>query len=155
MLHLHSTVYILKWPDRVAEWKSKGHVPDSCKIMGANEPDQWFTQPDVSGEDVLYPFQDFVHILTNTRAHICHGGYKYANVIREAWEKAAKELSETDPKNPLSLSYVEDGLDIQSMYVAKSFFTEKVEAIMRKNGDYEAVEFCKVMRQWFKVGLKS
>ena len=58
-LHKQALVIIsctLMWPSVVKRRKQENFFKDNIKIEGTNEePDQWFTQPDVSEGNPLYP----------------------------------------------------------------------------------------------------
>ena len=143
-------ICVLKWPERIKQWKRDGMISDTCKVANLNQPQQWYSQPEIlDNGEAVYSFLDFHHLFTNTRCHIARKGYVAANINRDAWMKVAKK--EKDNKSGLNIAFVEDVIDPQSNTVAKTFFSEAVEKEMRKNGDVTEANFCQIMREWYSA----
>ena len=139
----------LKWPETIAMWKEEAVITDECKVVGLNEPGQWYTQPEMFDGEPLYSFIDFHHLLTNTRCHIARHGYPDAGIDREAWLTVARK--EKENMTGLNIAFVDDVIDPQNNSVAKTFFSHEVEDVMRGNGDLNEASFCHEIRSWYEA----
>ena len=82
-------------------------------------------------------------MLTRVRRKTCAGGIEGLN--NEPWMKVAKQ--KTTLLTPIM---VEDISDPMSVSMAKTHFSESVEKQMRKNGDDQAADLCRHIRQWWE-----
>lgn len=71
------------------------------------------------------------------------------SIKSEAWHKVAKDSKSN--KTGLNISYVEDLVDAQSNAIAQLTLSERVEDIMRKNGDMNEAIFCSLMGNWYEA----
>ena len=147
---LNVVLCTLLWPRKISDWYKKGFFPNKTEILGTDQTVTWLTQPerDQDGQPV-FTLLDFHHLLTNTRCHIGRSGYPSAGIRRDAWVKVAEE--ERTNHTGLNLAFVEDGIDPQSNSVAQLFFSQKVEKVMRENGDMAEAEFAANMRDWYSA----
>jgi hypothetical protein len=134
----------MKWHNAIIEWKEKAVIKDNVKLAGTSEPDSWFCQPEMKGDQPCLYIPDAHHLLTNTRTKVCSSGMKEAGIKREAWLCTAKSN-----KTPLNIAMVEDLIDKQRNSFAQTTFCEEVETIMRKLGYVNEAYFCHLIRNWY------
>ena len=130
----------LKWPGLIEKWKANGLYQDNCKVEGLNEPDKWFTQPEIFRGKALFSFLDFHYLITNGRCHIARNGYPGAGISKYAWQKVAQ--NERQSNTGLNLAFVDDVADPQSNSAAKIYFSEEVQNVMTENADTNEAHFC-------------
>ena len=82
---------------------------------------------------------DATHLLTRLRRHCSKGNVE--GMSKQAWLNVAK-----GGRTFLSPVMVEDVIDLMSVAMARTHFSDSVENEMRINGDFQTAYFCKDVR---------
>ena len=86
---------------------------------------------------------DPTHMLTNLITHICKSGFDFFD------KESLIRVSEKD-KDLLPRPMITEIFDQQSAEIAKCFFSEEVEHIMKQNGDIIEAHFLKMIHEWYE-----
>ena len=138
MLNIATATF--QWPGALEEWVESCPIPGHVQVGEDRLESNYFAIPEVrSNGKLLVKVIDGHHIHVNLRAHICrdtiHG------IKRAAWEKVA-----LSGRTKLTKPIVVDGVDKQDSGFAHTMFCEKVEEVMRENGDIAEADFCRLVR---------
>ena len=98
-----------EYPHQVQEWKASG-FPDNVKIEGTDEPQMWYTKPEVLELENCQKFMHFAyidptHILTNLCVKMTNEGCAERNISPDAW-KEASQTKESGLNPSLVESYI-------------------------------------------------
>ena len=127
-------------------WKSRctvemtGHIP----ILSCNYP--LFSFPEFSSvrQQIEPRTMDYTHMLTNIRSLICRKGFD--TVKTEPFNRISMEHPEI-----ISRGLVMGSLDKQSAEYALTFFSQKVQDQLEKNGDFTEALFVRLFRNWHRA----
>lgn len=132
---------------KLREWQNESPFPCPAKIEGICEDIKyWFSYPEKSTMTgrLLTKSIDCSHNLTHLRVRTSTKGI--CGVSSLAWHKCAKS-NETR----LTLPFVEDLIDKQSVANARTHFSQEVEDWMKKNEYIKASNLTRLIRNWYEA----
>ncbi|VDI64590.1 Hypothetical predicted protein [Mytilus galloprovincialis] len=132
---------------KVREWQNESPFPCPAKIEGICEDIKyWFSYQEKSTmtKRLLTKSIDCSHNLTHLRVRTSRKGI--CGVSSVAWHKCAKS-NETR----LTLPFVEDLIDKQSVANARTHFSQEVEDWMKKNEYKKASDLTRLIRNWYEA----
>lgn len=132
------------FPFALLEWQSE--KPFSCpmQVEGIAETIPfWFSYPEnnTASGSLLCKSIDCSHNLTHLRVRTSTVGF--CGISSQAWRECAKS-NETS----LTLPFVEDLIDKQSVLNARTHFSEEVETWMNDHGFSDSAALTKIVREW-------
>ncbi|CAC5369864.1 unnamed protein product [Mytilus coruscus] len=98
---------------------------------------------------MIQPFIDPHHIFVNNRSRCCSKGILGMGIKPDAWWDVATDSK----KNGTGLSFeiAKELRDKQSNSFAQTTFSDKVEDVMKANGDTNEAEWCSLIQNWYKA----
>jgi hypothetical protein len=136
----------MKWTKTLDKWNENAIIKDGVKVTGtSNQPESWFSQPEITDTGASLFIPDAHHLLTNTRTKVCTSGLPKAGIKREAWIEVAKTN-----QTALKVAMVENLEDKQRNSFAQTTFSKDVEDIMIDMGFITEAKFCNLIRTWYQ-----
>ena len=144
--HLLNIVYAKYiWQGRYEKWFSDSRLRENPMIDDSAYSSLWFYTPEFSEtrQQLEVRCIDSTHLLTRTRRKCCKGGLH--GLPNKPWLTVAKTKTTF-----LSPVMIEEITEPMSVSMAVTHFSEPVERKMRQNGDVDAADLCRDIRDWWK-----
>lgn len=127
------------FPRRLSRWRVDNAFKDNILVQGLDCSMNWYCKPEYIADrfQTLFYLLEPHHLFMNARVKCCSSG-----INKETWARTAK-----DGKTIISIAYVENLVDRQSVSFARTTFSEEVEDDMRNNGFQNETKFCKLIRE--------
>ena len=146
------------WQQEKSEYERRARFPSNKPYTIATTDStftihQWYAQPITVCQTPVQFVIDPHHILVNNRCRCCSNGMYGMSIDPHAWTRVAEgeNLRTASEKTGLSLELTTELRDRQRNAFAMTTFSEKVENVMRENGDMNEAKWCKLIREWYSA----
>jgi hypothetical protein len=110
---------------------------------------QWYAQPAKIDDNIFQIIIDPHHIFVNNRSKCCSQGMRGMGIAAEAWWEVAKNSRQN--RTGLSWEIAKELRDRQSNSYAQTTFSENVQLEMKKNGNQNEAQWCRLIRHWYSA----
>lgn len=143
MLNIVYAKYI--WQGRYKKWFNDSPLRENPVIDDSAYPSLWFYTPEFSEtrQQLEVRCIDSTHLLTRARRKCCKGGLH--GLPNTPWLTVAK--TKTTFLSPIMIEEITEPMSVS---MAVTHFSEPVERKMRQNGDIDAADLCRDIRDWWK-----
>jgi hypothetical protein len=110
---------------------------------------QWYAQSAKIDDNIFQAIIDPHHIFVNDRSKGCSQGMRGMGIAAEAWWEVAKNSRQN--RTGLSWELAKELCDRQSNSYAQTTFSENVQLEMKKTGNQNEAQWCRLIRHWYSA----
>ena len=110
---------------------------------------QWYAQSARIDDNIFQAIIDPHHIFVNDRRKGCSQGMRGMGIAAEAWWEVAKNSRQNRTGLPWEIA--KELWDRQSNSYAQTTFSENVQLEMKKTGNQNEAQWCRLIRHWYSA----
>jgi hypothetical protein len=110
---------------------------------------QWYAQSAKIDDNIFQAIIDPHHIFVNDRSKGCSQGMRDMGIAAEVWWEVAKNSRQNRTGLPWEIA--KELWDRQSNSYAQTTFSENVQLEMKKTGNQNEAQWCRLIRHWYSA----